>query len=33
MIELKVKSNFAAAHHLNGYKGDCSQTHGHTFSE
>jgi len=32
MIELKVKSNFAAAHHLNGYKGDCSQTHGHTFS-
>jgi 6-pyruvoyltetrahydropterin/6-carboxytetrahydropterin synthase len=32
MVELKVKSNFAAAHHLNGYKGDCSQTHGHTFS-
>jgi 6-pyruvoyltetrahydropterin/6-carboxytetrahydropterin synthase len=32
MVELRVKINFAAAHHLNGYKGDCSQTHGHTFS-
>ena len=31
MIELKVKSNFSAAHHLNEYDGDCSNIHGHTF--
>lgn len=26
-----MKSNFGAAHHLNGYVGDCSETHGHNF--
>ncbi len=31
MVELKVKSNFSAAHHLNGYEGDCKDTHGHNF--
>lgn len=31
MLELKIKSSFSAAHHLNGYEGNCRETHGHTF--
>ncbi len=31
MHELYVKTSFAAAHHLRGYKGDCKRVHGHNF--
>jgi 6-pyruvoyltetrahydropterin/6-carboxytetrahydropterin synthase len=31
MFDLKVKTNFCAAHRLNGYDGDCSNVHGHNF--
>ena len=28
---LKIVRYFSAAHHLEGYKGDCSRVHGHTW--
>lgn len=31
MFELRVKVDFAAAHHLIGYPGDCARPHGHNF--
>lgn len=31
MFELKVKVDFAAAHHLVGYHGNCARPHGHNF--
>jgi len=31
MYELKVISQFAAAHHLRGYVGDCERLHGHNW--
>jgi 6-pyruvoyltetrahydropterin/6-carboxytetrahydropterin synthase len=31
MFELRVKVDFAAAHHLVGYSGDCSRQHGHNW--
>jgi 6-pyruvoyltetrahydropterin/6-carboxytetrahydropterin synthase len=31
MFELRVKVEFAAAHHLNGYPGDCARPHGHNW--
>jgi 6-pyruvoyltetrahydropterin/6-carboxytetrahydropterin synthase len=31
MYELRVKLDFAAAHHLDGYPGDCARPHGHHF--
>lgn len=31
MYELKVISQFAAAHHLRGYEGDCERLHGHNW--
>lgn len=31
MFELRVKVDFAAAHHLEGYPGDCARPHGHNF--
>ena len=31
MYELRVKLDFAAAHHLEGYPGDCARPHGHNF--
>lgn len=30
-VELYIKRKFCAAHKLEGYKGPCSQLHGHTF--
>ena len=32
MFELRVKVDFAAAHHLDGYPGDCARPHGHNFT-
>ncbi len=32
MFELRVKVDFAAAHHLEGYAGDCARVHGHNWS-
>lgn len=31
MFELRVKLDFAAAHHLDGYPGDCARPHGHNW--
>lgn len=31
MFELRVKVDFAAAHHLVGYPGDCARPHGHNW--
>lgn len=31
MFELRVKLEFAAAHHLEGYPGDCARPHGHNW--
>ena len=31
MFELRVKVDFSAAHHLNGYPGDCARPHGHNW--
>lgn len=31
MFELKVKVDFPAAHHLEGYPGDCARHHGHNW--
>jgi 6-pyruvoyltetrahydropterin/6-carboxytetrahydropterin synthase len=31
MFELRVEVEFAAAHHLEGYPGDCQRPHGHNF--
>lgn len=31
MYELSVKVDFSAAHHLEGYPGDCARPHGHNF--
>ncbi len=31
MFELRVEVDFAAAHHLEGYPGDCARPHGHNF--
>ncbi len=31
MFELRVKTDFAAAHHLSGYPGDCARPHGHNW--
>ncbi|MEK6580475.1 MAG: 6-carboxytetrahydropterin synthase QueD [Bdellovibrionota bacterium] len=32
MFELRIKVDFAAAHHLTGYPGDCARPHGHNWS-
>lgn len=31
MFELRVQVDFAAAHHLTGYPGDCARPHGHNW--
>ncbi|MCM2278200.1 MAG: 6-carboxytetrahydropterin synthase [Oligoflexia bacterium] len=31
MFELRVKLDFPAAHHLEGYPGDCARPHGHNW--
>ncbi len=31
MYELRVRVDFAAAHRLEGYPGDCARPHGHNF--
>ncbi|MGK5083131.1 6-carboxytetrahydropterin synthase [Bdellovibrionota bacterium FG-1] len=31
MYELRVKADFPAAHHLEGYPGDCARPHGHNW--
>lgn len=31
MFELRIKVDFAAAHHLEGYPGDCARPHGHNW--
>lgn len=31
MYELRVKVDFPAAHHLEGYPGDCARPHGHNW--
>ena len=31
MFELRVKVDFASAHHLEGYPGDCARPHGHNW--
>ena len=31
MFELRVKIDFPAAHHLEGYPGDCARPHGHNW--
>jgi 6-pyruvoyltetrahydropterin/6-carboxytetrahydropterin synthase len=31
VFELRVIVDFAAAHHLEGYPGDCARPHGHNF--
>ncbi|MCC7440752.1 MAG: 6-carboxytetrahydropterin synthase QueD [Bdellovibrionales bacterium] len=31
MFELRVEVDFAAAHHLEGYPGDCARPHGHNW--
>ncbi len=32
MFELRVKHDFPAAHHLEGYPGDCARQHGHNWT-
>lgn len=31
MFELRIKVDFPAAHHLEGYPGDCARFHGHNW--
>ena len=31
MFEIRVKVDFPAAHHLEGYPGDCARPHGHNW--
>jgi 6-pyruvoyltetrahydropterin/6-carboxytetrahydropterin synthase len=31
VFELRVEVEFSAAHHLDGYPGDCQRPHGHNF--
>ncbi len=31
MFELRVKTHFAAGHHIVGYQGNCARPHGHTW--
>ncbi len=31
MFELRIKTDFAAAHHLEGYPGNCARPHGHNW--
>lgn len=31
MFELSIKGDFAAAHQLHGYQGNCKELHGHTW--
>ena len=31
MFELRVQVDFASAHHLQGYPGDCARPHGHNW--
>ena len=31
MYELRIQVDFAAAHHLEGYPGDCARPHGHNW--
>ena len=31
VFELRIEVEFAAAHHLDGYPGDCQRPHGHNF--
>ena len=31
MFEISIKTHFAAAHHLRGYKGICADPHGHNW--
>lgn len=31
MFELRVKTDFPAAHHITGYPGDCARPHGHNW--
>lgn len=31
MFELRIKVDFPAAHHLEGYPGDCARPHGHNW--
>ncbi len=30
-FSVKVQAEFSAAHHINGYDGECSRPHGHNF--
>jgi 6-pyruvoyltetrahydropterin/6-carboxytetrahydropterin synthase len=32
VYELRVKVDFSAAHHLEGYPGDCARPHGHNWT-
>ena len=32
MYEIKVRSNFAAAHNLRNYRGKCERLHGHNWT-
>ena len=32
MYEITVKGSFSAAHHIEGYPGDCAKTHGHNWT-
>lgn len=32
MYELRIKIDFPAAHHLEGYPGDCARPHGHNWA-
>ncbi len=31
MFELRVEVDFSAAHHIEGYPGDCARPHGHNY--
>jgi 6-pyruvoyltetrahydropterin/6-carboxytetrahydropterin synthase len=31
MFELRIKTDFPAAHHITGYPGDCARPHGHNW--
>ncbi|MFN7683826.1 MAG: 6-pyruvoyl trahydropterin synthase family protein [Oligoflexia bacterium] len=32
MFELRVEVDFSAAHHIEGYPGDCARPHGHNYT-
>ncbi len=32
MFKISVRGNFAAAHYVRGYRGDCGSSHGHNFT-